>query len=195
MADAKEVRAELMARYLGLKPGLEDQALRLIVETGVRAVHGDEGSLLVYNPEANDLTFVLTYGNPDAEGYAQKPGFIDPIWETGVGRIAPSGATFYTGTAMPEYTGVLERVYGNGIDIVCPAGVGGGSLVYSGMMVRPSDEHFTQVFPSELTPRLMDAYYERVRSMIQASAIPDSLLAMPQWAASKQRDPERVEIP
>lgn len=86
---------------------------------------------------------------------------------------------------MAEYTGVLERVYGNGIDIVCPAGVGGGSLVYSGMMVRPSDEHWMQVFPSELTPRLMDAYYDRVSSMITAAPIPDSLLDMPPWIASK----------
>jgi GAF domain-containing protein len=67
MADAKQVRAALMARYLGLQPGLEDEALKLIVETGVRAVHGDEGSLLLYDPEANDLTFAMTYGNPEAE--------------------------------------------------------------------------------------------------------------------------------
>src|SRR5882672_3822850 len=31
------------------------------------------------------------------------------------------------------YTGVMERVPGAGMDIVCGAGVGGGSLVYHGM--------------------------------------------------------------
>jgi transcriptional regulator with GAF, ATPase, and Fis domain len=68
MADASEVQNELMTRYLGLMPGTgEDQVLRLIVETGVRAVGGDEGSLLVYDPEANDLTFVMTYGNEESE--------------------------------------------------------------------------------------------------------------------------------
>ena len=68
MADATDVRAELMSRYLGLMPATgEDQVLRLIVETGVRAVGADEGSLLVYDPETNDLTFVMTYGNAESE--------------------------------------------------------------------------------------------------------------------------------
>ncbi len=59
----------------------------------------------VGHDEVNRIVAGGNYGNPVAEGYAQKPGFIDPIWETERGRIAPSGATFYTGTAMPEYTG------------------------------------------------------------------------------------------
>ena len=68
MADASDVQADLMTRYLGLMPATgEDQVLRLIVETGVRAVGADEGSLLVYDPEANDLTFVMTYGNKESE--------------------------------------------------------------------------------------------------------------------------------
>jgi glucose/arabinose dehydrogenase len=55
--------------------------------------------------EVNRVIAGGNYGNPVAEGYAQKPGFIDPIWETGIGRIAPSGATFYSGSQMPEYQG------------------------------------------------------------------------------------------
>jgi len=57
----------------------------------------------VGHDEVNRIVAGGNYGNPVAEGYAQKPGYIDPVWETGRGRIAPSGATFYTGTAMPEY--------------------------------------------------------------------------------------------
>lgn len=86
---------------------------------------------------------------------------------------------------IAEYTGVLERIRGEGIDIVCPAGVGGGSLVYSGMMVRPSDDHFASVFPSEVGPRVMDPYYDRVLSIIQGSPIPMDLLAREPWAASR----------
>ena len=59
----------------------------------------------VGHDEVNRIVAGGNYGNPIVEGYANTPGFIDPVWETGVGRIAPSGATFYTGTAMPEYTG------------------------------------------------------------------------------------------
>lgn len=86
---------------------------------------------------------------------------------------------------VERYAGVLERVYGDGIDIVCAAGVGGGSLVYSGMMVRPRDEHFSAVFPSEITPRLMDAYYERVRAIVNPTPIPDEVLSRPEWIASR----------
>jgi glucose/arabinose dehydrogenase len=59
----------------------------------------------VGHDEINRIVAGGNYGNPVAEGYAQKPGFIDPVWETGRGRIAPSGATFYTGSSMPEYQG------------------------------------------------------------------------------------------
>ena len=68
MADISEARAALMRRFLGIAPHTsEEQALRLLVETGVRAVGADEGSLLVYSPETNDLTFVMSYGNARSE--------------------------------------------------------------------------------------------------------------------------------
>lgn len=68
MADATQARADLMTRYLGVMPNAdEDQVLRLVVETGVRSVGADEGSLLVYDPEANDLTFIMTYGQKGSE--------------------------------------------------------------------------------------------------------------------------------
>ena len=68
MADATQARADLMTRYLGVMPNAdEDQVLRLVVETGVRSVGADEGSLLVYDPEANDLTFIMTYGKSGSE--------------------------------------------------------------------------------------------------------------------------------
>ncbi|AKF05513.1 GMC oxidoreductase [Sandaracinus amylolyticus] len=86
---------------------------------------------------------------------------------------------------LVPYTGVLERIPGDGIDIVCAAGVGGGSLVYSGMMVRPRDDHFESVFPSEITARSMDPYYERVRELVQPSSLPDDLLELEPWAASR----------
>jgi len=112
MADAEEIRAGLMERYLGLAPGLEDQALSLIVETGVRAVGGDEGSLLVYNPEANDLTFVMTYGNPEAErmlvGTQVPMGSLAGLAaETGQVQI---GAPRYKDTTLAEAAGSVQSV-------------------------------------------------------------------------------------
>lgn len=112
MAEAEEIRASLMERYLGLAPGLEDQALSLIVETGVRAVGGDEGSLLVYNPEANDLTFMMTYGNPEAErmliGTQVPMGSLAGLAaETGQVQI---GAPRYKDTTLAEAAGSVQSV-------------------------------------------------------------------------------------
>jgi GAF domain-containing protein len=68
MADPVQIRTDLMTRYLGVMPNAgEDQVLRLVVETGVRALGADEGSLLVYDPERNDLTFIMTYGQKGSE--------------------------------------------------------------------------------------------------------------------------------
>ncbi|MDQ3031880.1 MAG: GMC oxidoreductase [Myxococcota bacterium] len=89
------------------------------------------------------------------------------------------------GRPFQPYTGVLERIYGEGIDVVCPAGVGGGSLVYSGMMVRPPTELFESVFPAGVSADVMTPYYDRVAALMQPSAIPDSLLDLPQWVASR----------
>ena len=112
MADPKEIRASLMQRYLGLSPGLEDQALSLIVETGVRAVGGDEGSLLLYNPEANDLTFAMTYGNENAEqmlvGTQVPMGSLAGLAaETGQVQI---GAPRYKDAKLAETTGSVQSV-------------------------------------------------------------------------------------
>jgi glucose/arabinose dehydrogenase len=59
----------------------------------------------VGHDEVNRVVAGGNYGNPIAEGWAHDPRFLDPVWESGTGRVAPTGAAFYTGTAMPEYTG------------------------------------------------------------------------------------------
>ncbi len=114
MADARNVQAELMTRYLGLMPATgEDQVLRLIVETGVRAVGADEGSLLVYDPEQNDLTFVMTYGNKESESIlvGQRvpfgQGLAGLAAETGEVQI---GAPRYKDVTQSETMGGIKAV-------------------------------------------------------------------------------------
>ena len=59
----------------------------------------------VGHDEVNRVIAGGNYGNPIAEGWAHDPRFLDPVWESEDGRQAPTGAAFYIGTAMPEYTG------------------------------------------------------------------------------------------
>jgi GAF domain-containing protein len=117
MAEASDVRAELMTRYLGLMPATgEDQVLRLIVETGVRAVSADEGSLLVYDPEANDLTFVMTYGNKESEGI-----LIGQRVPFGQGLTGLAAETGEVQIGAPRYKDVRQSETMGGINAVIAA--------------------------------------------------------------------------
>lgn len=78
---------------------------------------------------------------------------------------------------VPRYTGLLERVAGNGMDIMCAAGVGGGSLVYQGMTLQPAEEVFNANLPDQLDYARMDrVYYPRVARMLQLQTAPDALV-------------------
>ncbi len=47
------------------------------------------------------------FGWPGVAGPGGGPGTIDPIWSSGSTQLAPTGATFYTGTDVPALTGEL----------------------------------------------------------------------------------------
>jgi GAF domain-containing protein len=64
----RESQDTLLAKYLTLAPrSSEVQVLRLVIETGVRSIGAEGGSLLLYNPDANDLTFTIAYPESDEE--------------------------------------------------------------------------------------------------------------------------------
>jgi cholesterol oxidase len=83
------------------------------------------------------------------------------------------------------YTGVIDRVRGNGLDIVCGAGVGGGSLVYHGMTIEPSEPVFAQVLPQLDFGELHRTYYPRVASMLRLATIPDDVLNSKQYLSNQ----------
>ncbi len=59
---------DLLTTYLGILPQTsEETVLRLLIETGARAVGADEGSLLVLDEEAKELAFLMTLGSEEAE--------------------------------------------------------------------------------------------------------------------------------
>jgi cholesterol oxidase len=85
------------------------------------------------------------------------------------------------------YTGVLERVRGRGMDILCGAGVGGGSLVYHGMTIQPSEEAFARSMPPGLDWTAFDQdYYRRVEARLRPAPIPRDLLGVPRYRAARQ---------
>jgi GAF domain-containing protein len=55
----------LLSHYLGIAPSTrEEGVLRLLLETAIRTVDAAEGSVLAYDPDANDLRFVMVVNGP-----------------------------------------------------------------------------------------------------------------------------------
>ncbi|MCA9610595.1 MAG: GMC family oxidoreductase [Myxococcales bacterium] len=84
------------------------------------------------------------------------------------------------------YVGLLQRVFGTNIDAVCAAAVGGGSLVYSGLMLQPPRAAFESVFPSEVGyDEMNDTYYPRVKAIMQPGRLSDTTLASANYAGAR----------
>ncbi|XPF94966.1 GMC family oxidoreductase N-terminal domain-containing protein [Colwellia sp. RE-S-Sl-9] len=97
---------------------------------------------------------------------------------------ADDGRTTWLGTLdaftlqkkVPLYTGLMERIYGNNIGVVCAAGLGGGSLVYGGVLLQPTQSAFEQVFPYLDYNQMNEVYYPKVLAKISGGSIPDDIL-------------------
>lgn len=86
---------------------------------------------------------------------------------------------------VSRYTGLLERVPGDTTDAICGAGLGGGSLVYGGVLLQPRRDLFEQVFPNIDYSRMDSVYYPRVLSLVSGGSIPEDILNHPSYAAKK----------
>src|SRR5688572_13251583 len=87
---------------------------------------------------------------------------------------------------IDRYVGVLEVVEGNGIYIGAGAGVGGGSLVFNGIIVKPRRELFERLFPREIDfGEMEDVYYPRVQEIIRPAPIPHDILATDYYLSSR----------
>ncbi|NKZ02267.1 GMC oxidoreductase [Actinomadura latina] len=99
---------------------------------------------------------------------------------------------------FPPYTGLLEQVPGNGMDMIVAAGVGGGSLVYQGMTLQPTADVFNATFPEQLDYARMDrVHYRRVARMLRIETAPDALVASKPYKPARvfARDVERAGHP
>ncbi len=88
--------------------------------------------------------------------------------------------------AFEPYTGLLEAVVGDNMTALCAAGVGGGSLVYQGMTLQPTEAAFYTQFPEELDWALLNrVHYPRVARMLQIETAPDQLIDSPNYLAAR----------
>lgn len=89
--------------------------------------------------------------------------------------------------SVEPYVGLFESVAGANMTALCPAGLGGGSLVYQGMTLQPSEAVFNEHFPDALDWQLMNrVHYPRVARMLKVAVAPDSVVRSPQYLAPRQ---------
>ncbi|WP_161926917.1 GMC oxidoreductase [Gordonia crocea] len=87
---------------------------------------------------------------------------------------------------VDPYVGLVESVVGENMTALCPAGVGGGSLVYQGMSLQPTREVFNAHFPQELDWDLMNrVHYRRVASMLHLATAPAALVNSPNYRVAR----------
>ncbi|MEU5879217.1 GMC oxidoreductase [Spirillospora sp. NPDC047279] len=85
------------------------------------------------------------------------------------------------------YTGLIETLKEQGMTLNCGAAVGGGSLMYHGMTLQPTEEHFAASMPAAADDyAALDRWaYPTVARMLKVSTVPDDILATPSYRSSR----------
>lgn len=82
--------------------------------------------------------------------------------------------------------GLIAKHRGDGITVLCGAGVGGGSLVIGMFLPQPRKADWVKVYPAELPYDEMDrVYWPRARQSLGASAIPADIQSAPGYAGAR----------
>ncbi|MFD4432789.1 GMC oxidoreductase [Nocardia sp. NPDC058497] len=145
------------AIVIGSGFGASITALRL-AQSGAEVAVLERGSRWPNDPWRN-IFAVDTI--PDGRGYWHRTSF------TGV-----NGNT----VALDPFGGVLDISSYPGIDVWHGACVGGGSVVFTGVMIEPEQRFFDHVFGGVVDYREMhEVYYPRVRETLRPSPIPDDI--------------------
>lgn len=79
-------------------------------------------------------------------------------------------------TARPQARGLYDLRFFSPLACVAAAGVGGGSLIYANIHIRPDatifDDHR---WPDDISRGSLDRYYDRVAEMLQIAPVPTSV--------------------
>ncbi len=138
--------------------------------------------------KAGVRTLVLERGRwwnsqPNADTF---PRFFHP--DRRVSWFEPTPVLPFSPPAVfKPYSGVVERIHGSGMTVFCAAGVGGGSLLYQGVSLKPSEELFTRDMPEGIDyAEMNEVFYPRVAQMLRFSVVPDDILNHVSYTSSRQ---------
>nr|WP_232542058.1 GMC oxidoreductase [Nocardia bovistercoris] len=98
----------------------------------------------------------------------------------------PNSSLYQTFPGGDTFPGIVEILPGDGLAVVCGAGVGGGTLIYAGATIRPGEAVFRQMLPTIDWATMDGEYYPRAARRLQATPIPDDVLAHPNWSGARE---------
>ncbi|MBQ1095490.1 NAD(P)-binding protein [Streptomyces sp. b94] len=112
------------------------------------------------------------------------------VWRDGVvgdGLLprAPWLPRMARSTLWSRSTGLLDVAWHRNLTTVCGAGVGGGTLVYGGMLPQPGAEQFGAVFPDIPYEEMSAKYYPTARRRLRAQPFPDDLLPSRRYRSNR----------
>ncbi|MFE6921517.1 GMC oxidoreductase [Nocardia sp. NPDC057663] len=158
------------AIVIGSGFGASITALRL-AQSGAEVTVLERGSRWPNDPWRN-IFAVDTI--PDGRGFWHRTTFTGPTGNT---------------VAFDPFGGVLDISSYPGIDVWRGACVGGGSVVFTGVMIEPEQRFFDHVFGGVVDYREMhEVYYPRVRETLRPSPIPDDIYHSIAFAHSRAWD-------
>lgn len=77
----------------------------------------------------------------------------------------------------PDSQGLFDIRFLSDVGVTCSAGVGGGSLIYSNIHVRPDSTVFDSPrWPEEITLKSLTPYYDKVASILDVCPIPKDIV-------------------
>jgi cholesterol oxidase len=171
-ARANSFASETYAEALVIGSGFGGAVASLrLGEAGIETIVLERGRRWPITAAGNTFT---TKENPDGRS----------TWLSNETNLIPPFQNF----PIDVFTGLLDRkiAVDSGLFAYSGAGVGGGSLVYGGITIQPSEELFFQSLPRTLDYQVLSqTYYPRVRRMLNATPIPDDILATPAYLSSR----------
>ena len=91
--------------------------------------------------------------------------------------------------SFDKFAGILDVTDYEHISVWRGACVGGGSKVFTGVMIQPEREYFEEIFADNVDyEEMRDIFYPRVKEMLNLSPLPDDLYKKSAWGHSRVWD-------
>ncbi|HBS41888.1 MAG TPA: hypothetical protein DEA26_04350 [Oceanospirillales bacterium] len=155
-------RTYTRALVIGSGFGGSVATLRL-AEAGVQTLLLERGKHWKYEGEGSYPTLSEAVGNVNDGLFWHDPG---PLGNASVGMI--------------------QYYFDRSIPVGCGACLGGGSVVYGGVLLQPKRENFERALPFLSYTDMDQIYYPRVLERISGGPIPDDVLNHPNYTAKRE---------